>query len=109
MIKTILPTCILALDPALPLFVTSSNDRKVDASDANFVDVLHTNALEKGKLEACGHVDFYANGGITQPGCKSTPEHSKITFVHFYLLSRLYQRLPRWSSAYSVRFSMRRS
>ncbi|KAJ8721487.1 hypothetical protein PYW07_002262 [Mythimna separata] len=68
---------ISALDPAMPLFVTTDNNKKVDRGDAKFVDVLHTNALEKGKLEASGHVDFYANGGITQPGCKATKEQTK--------------------------------
>lgn len=61
----------------MPLFVTPDINKKVDKSDAIFVDVLHTNALEKGKLEASGHVDHYANGGITQPGCKTTAEQSK--------------------------------
>ncbi|XP_063823018.1 pancreatic triacylglycerol lipase-like [Ostrinia nubilalis] len=68
---------ITALDPALPLFATNDNTKKVDPSDGLFVDVLHTNALEKGKLEASGHIDFYANGGMTQPGCKPTAEQTK--------------------------------
>ncbi|XP_073948838.1 pancreatic lipase-related protein 3-like [Choristoneura fumiferana] len=68
---------ISALDPAMPLFVSQDNKKKVDASDAKMVDCLHTNALEKGKLETCGTVDFYANGGLTQPGCKPSQEHTK--------------------------------
>lgn len=36
---------ITGLDPAMPLFITSSLDEKLDASDAEFVDVIHTNAL----------------------------------------------------------------
>lgn len=59
----------LLLDPAMPLFVTADIDNKLDASDAEFVDVLHTNSLVQGKVEQCGHVDFYFNGGILQPGC----------------------------------------
>lgn len=53
----------------MPLFITASNDNKLDPSDAVFVDVIHTNALVQGKIERCGHVDFYMNGGILQPGC----------------------------------------
>ncbi|XP_049868072.1 pancreatic triacylglycerol lipase-like [Pectinophora gossypiella] len=68
---------ITALDPAMPLFVTASLDKKVDASDAKFVDVLHTNALEKGKLEPSGTVDFFANGGISQPGCATQSNQTK--------------------------------
>ena len=60
---------ITGLDPAMPLFVTADADNKLDASDAEFVDVIHTNALVQGKIERCGHVDFYLNGGVFQPGC----------------------------------------
>lgn len=60
---------ITGLDPAMPLFVTVSNDEKLDKSDAEFVDVFHTNAFVQGKMEAVGHIDFYMNGGINQPGC----------------------------------------
>lgn len=52
--------------------MTVSKDEKLDASDANFVDVIHTNALLQGKIERCGHVDFYMNGGVMQPGCFGT-------------------------------------
>lgn len=57
------------LDPAMPLFITASKENKLDQSDAQFVDVIHTNALLQGKIERCGHADFYMNGGIVQPGC----------------------------------------
>ncbi|CAH2238682.1 jg4356 [Pararge aegeria aegeria] len=80
---------ITALDPALPLFATADAREKVDSSDAHFVDILHTNALQKGKLEDSGHVDCYANGGVFQPGCvatenktKSSCEHDRA--VHYY-------------------------
>ncbi|XP_043681972.1 uncharacterized protein LOC122635628 isoform X1 [Vespula pensylvanica] len=60
---------ITGLDPAMPLFVAVDNDEKLDSSDANFVDVYHTNAFIQGKLEPSGHIDFYMNGGVNQPGC----------------------------------------
>ncbi|CAH0581312.1 unnamed protein product [Chrysodeixis includens] len=73
---------ITGLDPALPLFVTNDPDKKIDKFDAKFVDVLHTNALEKGKLESSGTVDFYANGGITQPGCETTRNDTRSGCSH---------------------------
>ncbi|CAK9800647.1 Lipase member H-A [Anthophora plagiata] len=60
---------ITGLDPAMPLFITVDKDHKLDAGDANFVDVFHTNAFIQGKVEMSGHIDFYMNGGINQPGC----------------------------------------
>ncbi|KAL6416745.1 hypothetical protein ACFW04_008252 [Cataglyphis niger] len=60
---------ITGLDPAMPLFITVNKDEKLDASDAEFVDVLHTNAFIQGKIEPSGHIDFYMNGGVNQPGC----------------------------------------
>lgn len=58
----------LGLDPALPFF-TTINRSKLDKSDAKFVDIIHTNAGVFGKIEASGHVDFYLNGGQSQPAC----------------------------------------
>ncbi|TMW49842.1 hypothetical protein DOY81_005082 [Sarcophaga bullata] len=60
---------ITGLDPAMPLFVTASENDKLDPTDAVYVDIIHTNAMVQGKLERCGHADFYMNGGIIQPGC----------------------------------------
>jgi hypothetical protein len=70
---------VSGLDPAMPFFVTVNKDQKLDASDAAFVDVIHTNAFVQGKIEASGDVDFYVNGGISQPGCWSGPSK---TFDH---------------------------
>ncbi|XP_011300409.1 lipase member H-A-like [Fopius arisanus] len=60
---------ITGLDPAMPLFITVSKDEKLDSGDGDFVDVFHTNAFIQGKVETSGHIDFYINGGINQPGC----------------------------------------
>ncbi|XP_055589568.1 pancreatic lipase-related protein 2-like [Uranotaenia lowii] len=60
---------ITGLDPALPFFATARQQWKLDLTDADFVDVIHTNAGVYGKIETCGHVDFYMNGGQAQPMC----------------------------------------
>ncbi|KAB0794898.1 hypothetical protein PPYR_11737 [Photinus pyralis] len=60
---------ITGLDPALPGFATAANENKLDSSDADFVDVIHTNAFMQGTPLQSGHIDFFVNGGIIQPGC----------------------------------------
>lgn len=52
------------------MFITVSSDRKLDPTDAEFVDVIHTDVLGRGMLRAMGHVDFYPNIGPHQPGCQ---------------------------------------
>ncbi|XP_063241619.1 putative endothelial lipase [Bacillus rossius redtenbacheri] len=60
---------VTGLDPALPFFATLKNTWKLDKSDADFVDVIHTNVGVFGKIEPTGHADFYVNGGSLQPAC----------------------------------------
>lgn len=65
----------------MPLFITASKENKLDESDARFVDVIHTNALLQGKIERCGHADFYMNGGIVQPGCSRGSKYMNNYFL----------------------------
>lgn len=67
---------ITALDPAKPLFVTAANDYKIDTTDAEFVQIIHTDVFERGILHPSGHVDFFPNGGFGQPGCHTQNETS---------------------------------
>uniref|UniRef100_A0A1A9ZN29 Lipase domain-containing protein n=1 Tax=Glossina pallidipes TaxID=7398 RepID=A0A1A9ZN29_GLOPL len=60
---------ITGLDPAKPLFAFASSEYKLDSSDAEFVDVIHTDVAGRGMLASLGHVDFYPNLGTIQPGC----------------------------------------
>lgn len=59
------------LDPANPGFGDLEDDNeRLDASDADFVDIVHTCSGVLGFQKNLGHVDFFPNGGIsTQPGC----------------------------------------
>uniref|UniRef100_A0A915JK89 Lipase domain-containing protein n=1 Tax=Romanomermis culicivorax TaxID=13658 RepID=A0A915JK89_ROMCU len=84
-----------ALDPAGPLFACQNESIRLDPSDARFVQVIHTNgdSLSRGGLGALqrmGHVDFYPNGGVTQPGC------NRPTFLKFLTLrnSKPHLRIP---------------
>ncbi|XP_019772891.2 pancreatic lipase-related protein 2 isoform X3 [Dendroctonus ponderosae] len=64
---------ITGLDPAGPLYEwphMESLDEVLDASDAEFVDVIHTNGGRIGMITPAGHLDYYPNGGERQPGCE---------------------------------------
>lgn len=60
---------VFALDPAGPLFSLDEKEKRVDRDDAKLVVILHTSTI-LGFTEPLGHVDFYANFGFSQPGCK---------------------------------------
>nr|CAH0103128.1 unnamed protein product [Daphnia galeata] len=62
---------ITGLDPAGPFFHDIPTNARLDPTDAQFVDVIHTDGgiIGAGLLEPLGHLDFYPNGGIRQPGC----------------------------------------
>ncbi|KAK6617215.1 hypothetical protein RUM44_005546 [Polyplax serrata] len=68
---------ITGLDPASPLFkhhVLREPSTKLDATKADFVDVIHTDGSLVftdgfGLLRPIGHVDFFPNGGREQRGC----------------------------------------
>ncbi|XP_035705359.1 putative endothelial lipase [Folsomia candida] len=75
---------ITAFDPARPVFVDRPPAERLDYTDAEFIDVIHTatkqwkllGALSFGFLPfpvgikaPMGHSDFYPNYGTHQPGC----------------------------------------
>lgn len=63
---------ITALDPAAPLFAETDGKVRLDRTDADYVDVIHTDASLLGGFgmsQRVGHVDFYPNGGLDMPGC----------------------------------------
>lgn len=60
---------VSAMDPALPLFDINRPAERVASTDANYVEVIHTNAGLLGFDLPIGHADFYPNFGRIQPGC----------------------------------------
>ncbi|XP_055300075.1 endothelial lipase-like isoform X2 [Sitodiplosis mosellana] len=70
---------ITALDPAKPMFIFADAEHRVGPDDADFVQVVHTDAFARGVLSASGHVDFYMNGGIEQPGCSTAAQQNQST------------------------------
>lgn len=72
-------TRMTLLDPAAPMFEFSALGYMkppwlaVSRDDAQFMDVVHTDAGQYGMKSPVGHVDFYPNGGVrAQPGCKDS-------------------------------------
>ncbi|CAH1407496.1 unnamed protein product [Nezara viridula] len=66
---------LTALDPAQPGFEGTPSKVRLASTDAEEVDVIHTDAkpflpfFGFGMLSPVGTVDFYMNGGSSQPGC----------------------------------------
>ncbi|KAL3867998.1 hypothetical protein ACJMK2_040838 [Sinanodonta woodiana] len=67
---------ITGLDPAALNFQYKDKTVRLDPTDAQFVDVIHTDGRNillfgLGMFDPMGHVDYYPNGGLVQPGCKA--------------------------------------
>ncbi|CRK90495.1 CLUMA_CG004162, isoform A [Clunio marinus] len=60
---------IIGLDPAGPLFPIRNPSERLNATDAEYVEIIHTNSRMTGIGFPIGDADFYPNGGMTQPGC----------------------------------------
>lgn len=65
---------ISAMDPVGPWFEYRHEDVRLDRTDALWVDAIHTDTETVrfkgvGTKQNMGHVDFFPNGGTSQPGC----------------------------------------
>ncbi|XP_026732767.1 endothelial lipase-like, partial [Trichoplusia ni] len=75
-----------SLDPARPLFELPLMNKncRLDKSDAEFVDIIHSCAGLYGYKRSHGHADFYPNNGkAKQPGCDGLQQ--VIGSDHIYL------------------------
>ncbi|XP_033112800.1 pancreatic lipase-related protein 2-like [Anneissia japonica] len=61
---------ITGLDPAKPGFEDENIYRRLDHTDAAYVDIIHTDANLWGINHSVGDVDYYPSGGEDQPGCE---------------------------------------
>ncbi|XP_019628273.1 PREDICTED: pancreatic triacylglycerol lipase-like isoform X2 [Branchiostoma belcheri] len=72
---------ITGLDPAEPYFQGTDPMIRLDPTDAELVDVIHSDggffftSLGYGMYDPTGHLDFYPNGGIEMPGCDEGLTH----------------------------------
>ncbi|XP_053395725.1 inactive pancreatic lipase-related protein 1-like [Mercenaria mercenaria] len=66
---------ITGLDPAHKAFTKDKPKVRLDATDALYVDVIHTDTKQWiwgfGIQDSIGHADYFPNGGRNQPGCDS--------------------------------------
>lgn len=60
---------IVALDPAGPFFISRPEEERLNKNDAEVVQVIHTDGGTFGFKASCGTIDFFPNGGNSQPGC----------------------------------------
>ena len=96
---------ITAMDPAGPNFysdkwysmptkpIDTPLDEKLDASDADLVDAIHTDSDTLGIIESVGHVDFYIGKNVKELGkdqaeCTVMPcDHSRSHELVLYSIS----------------------
>ncbi|XP_067006725.2 inactive pancreatic lipase-related protein 1 [Anabrus simplex] len=77
---------ITGLDPTGPYFQGMPTEVRLDPTDAEFVDVIHTDMstadvltdTAQGTSDLSGHVDFFPNGGTEQPGCVKSTEYPSL-------------------------------
>ncbi|XP_076179795.1 pancreatic triacylglycerol lipase isoform X2 [Ptiloglossa arizonensis] len=94
--KNLLMGRITGLDPASPFFrnhLFRERSRKLDATDAQLVDVIHTDGSEDfadgfGLLKPLGHIDFFPNGGREQPGCTDVKNSVVVSHLNEASLTR---------------------
>ncbi|KAK5645131.1 hypothetical protein RI129_006431 [Pyrocoelia pectoralis] len=73
---------ITGLDPTGAYFEHMPPVVRLDPSDAQFVEVLHTDAFSgrsQGTQTSMGHVDFFLNGAKQQTNCNDTSPFSSFT------------------------------
>lgn len=63
---------ITALDPAGPCFVENSNEDNIRSGLADYVEIYHCNAGAFGSDKSLGDINFFVNGGKSQPSCGDT-------------------------------------
>ena len=82
---------ITGLEPASGGFERPEKLRHLRREDADFVDVIHTNAnaLGLGTITPIGRADFYPNGGTWQLGCLWTTQYNSLSTISLFLKKQI--------------------
>lgn len=73
---------LTGIDPGQVTAVLVPLIGRLSASDAAFVDSIHTEANGFGDHQSVGHVSFFVNGGVEQPHCTSAIATIRQTCSH---------------------------
>ena len=76
---------IIAIDPAGPIFVSNSKEKRLNRGDAKFVQALHIDAGEFGIDQVVADEDIYVNTGKNQPYCPGIFAEAGCSHVAFSL------------------------
>ena len=76
---------IIAIDPAGPIFVSNSKEKRLNKGDAKFIQALHIDAGEFGIDENVADQDIYVNTGKNQPYCPGIFAEAGCSHVAFSL------------------------
>lgn len=75
---------IIAMDPASPCFSNCKN-KPINKNDAQFVQVIHTDAGYLGMYHRVGHIDWLINSGFSpQPNCTTSSAIDSHVCSHVY-------------------------
>lgn len=90
------------MDPAGPLFYLLNP--RLTSEDADFVDIIHTDAGFYGITLRSGHVDFYPNGGHRpQPGCRLINIPLSAAGLDFFYSEIFYLKNDNFGNKYNTR------
>lgn len=78
---------ITGLDPGQVQSVLLPLTGRLGPNDAKFTETIHTEAVGFGDHETRGHVQYFVNGGITQPMCSSVSSIVTQTCSHLFAIS----------------------
>lgn len=83
---------ITGLDPSKNLILTANNNTfRLDPTDAEFVDIISTDPTQRGILDGAGHLTFYPNFGLYQPGClNGTKDSNEVSLCSHKRVTELY-------------------